>query len=48
MTLEHVCYERFGDMVVFNTTNKINKYDILLVLFVDMNNYGQSILFGFA
>ncbi|XP_078148193.1 protein FAR1-RELATED SEQUENCE 5-like [Carex rostrata] len=43
-----LCYERFGDVVVFDTTYKTNKYCMPLALFVGVNNHLQSILFGFA
>ncbi|XP_028086505.1 protein FAR1-RELATED SEQUENCE 5-like [Camellia sinensis] len=41
-----VTYEAFGDVVTFDTTYLMNKYDLPLALFVGVNHHGQSILFG--
>ncbi|XP_022888418.1 protein FAR-RED IMPAIRED RESPONSE 1-like isoform X1 [Olea europaea var. sylvestris] len=39
-------YKEFGDVVTFDTTYLINKYDIPFVPFVGVNHHGQSILLG--
>ena len=39
-------YEEFGDVITFDTTYLTNKYDMPFALFVGVNHYGQSILFG--
>ncbi|WVZ03871.1 hypothetical protein V8G54_024677 [Vigna mungo] len=39
-------YEAFGDVVVFDTTYRINRYDMPLGLRVGVNNHGSSIFFG--
>ncbi|XP_078154610.1 protein FAR1-RELATED SEQUENCE 5-like [Carex rostrata] len=41
-------YERFGDVLVFDTTYKTNKYSLPLGNFVGVNNHTQSIMFGFV
>nr|XP_043625947.1 protein FAR1-RELATED SEQUENCE 11-like [Erigeron canadensis] len=41
-------YERYGDVVVFDTTYKVNAYDMPYALFVGINNHGNTILFGTA
>ncbi|XP_057418776.1 protein FAR-RED IMPAIRED RESPONSE 1-like [Lotus japonicus] len=38
--------EYFGDVVSFDTTYLVNKYDMPLALFVGVNHHGQSILLG--
>ncbi|XP_019434789.1 PREDICTED: protein FAR1-RELATED SEQUENCE 11-like isoform X2 [Lupinus angustifolius] len=39
-------YEAFGDVVVFDTTYRINRYDMPLGLWVGIDNHGNSIFFG--
>ncbi|WVZ14801.1 hypothetical protein V8G54_012367 [Vigna mungo] len=39
-------YEAFGDVVVFDTPYRINRYDMPLGLWVGVNNHGSSIFFG--
>ncbi|PWA34449.1 protein FAR1-RELATED SEQUENCE 11 [Artemisia annua] len=39
-------YEKYGDMVVFDTTYKVNAYDMPCALFVGTNNHGKTVLFG--
>ncbi|WVY99058.1 hypothetical protein V8G54_031209 [Vigna mungo] len=39
-------YEAFGDVVVFDTTYRINCYDMPLGLWVGVDNHGNSIFFG--
>ncbi|XP_074369739.1 protein FAR1-RELATED SEQUENCE 11-like [Apium graveolens] len=41
-------YQSFGDVVIFDTTYKINAYDMPLGIFVGINNHGRTILFGCA
>ncbi len=41
-------YESFGDDVCFNTTYRKNKYGTPFVMFVGVNHYKQSIIFGIA
>ncbi len=36
----------FGNVITFDTTYLINKYDMPLALFVRVNHHGQSILLG--
>ncbi|XP_024177242.2 protein FAR1-RELATED SEQUENCE 5 isoform X3 [Rosa chinensis] len=39
-------YTIFGDVVVFDTTFKTNKYDMVCAPIVGVNHHGQTILFG--
>ncbi|XP_028108796.1 protein FAR1-RELATED SEQUENCE 5-like [Camellia sinensis] len=41
-------YKAFGDVVSFDTTYLINKYDMLFAPFVGVNHHGQSIFFGYG
>ncbi|GKC67363.1 protein FAR1-related sequence 11 [Tanacetum coccineum] len=41
-------YEKYGDVVVFDTTYKVNAYDMPCALFVGVNNHGKTVLFGSA
>lgn len=41
-------YQRFGDVVVFDTTYKINAYEMPFGIFVGVNNHGKTVLFGCA
>ncbi|XP_074328387.1 protein FAR1-RELATED SEQUENCE 11-like [Apium graveolens] len=41
-------YQSFGDVVIFDTTYKINAYDMPLGIFVGIDNHGMTILFGCA
>ncbi|XP_078168811.1 protein FAR1-RELATED SEQUENCE 5-like [Carex rostrata] len=41
-------YERFGDVLIFDTTYRTNKNGLSLGNFVGVNNNIQSIMFGFA
>ncbi|KAL6185743.1 hypothetical protein ACLB2K_041870 [Fragaria x ananassa] len=43
-----VDYQCYGDVLIFNSTYKINVYNKSLVLFVGMNNHRGSIIFGAA
>ncbi|GJV01026.1 protein FAR1-related sequence 11 [Tanacetum coccineum] len=44
MELQKQC----GDVVVFDTTYKVNRYDMPCELFVGINNHGNTVLFGCA
>ncbi|XP_028126310.1 protein FAR1-RELATED SEQUENCE 6-like [Camellia sinensis] len=39
-------WREFGDVVTFDTTYLVNKYDMPFALFVGVNHHGQSILLG--
>nr|GEZ47290.1 protein FAR1-related sequence 11 [Tanacetum cinerariifolium] len=39
---------KYGDVVVFDTTYKVNVYDMPCALFVGVNNHGKTVLFGSA
>jgi hypothetical protein len=39
-------YEAFGDVVVFDTTYRINRYDMPLGIWVGVDNHGNTIFFG--
>ncbi|KAF1862683.1 hypothetical protein Lal_00013444 [Lupinus albus] len=39
-------YEAFGDVIVFDTTYRINRYDMPLGLWVGVDNHRNSIFFG--
>ncbi|XP_058188771.1 protein FAR1-RELATED SEQUENCE 11-like isoform X2 [Rhododendron vialii] len=41
-------YQKFGDVVVFDTTYKVNAYQMPFGIFVGINNHGKTILFGCA
>ena len=41
-------YQKYGDVIVFYTTYKVNAYDMLFGIFVGVNNHGKTILFGCA
>lgn len=41
-------YERYGDVLVFDTTYRLNRYDMPFGIFVGVNNNGQSTIFGGA
>jgi len=41
-------YESYGDVVLFDTTYKVNAYDMPCGIFVGVNNHGKTILFGCA
>ncbi|KAI3969131.1 hypothetical protein MKW92_024232 [Papaver armeniacum] len=41
-------YKKFGDVVVFDTTYKVNSYEMPFGIFVGVNNHGKTILFGCA
>lgn len=41
-------YDKYGDVVVFDTTYKVNIYDMPFGIFVGINNHGKTILYGCA
>ncbi|XP_071704366.1 protein FAR1-RELATED SEQUENCE 11-like [Rutidosis leptorrhynchoides] len=41
-------YVNYGDVVAFDTTYKVNAYDMPCALFVGINNHGKTVLFGSA
>ncbi|XP_021757666.1 protein FAR1-RELATED SEQUENCE 11-like isoform X2 [Chenopodium quinoa] len=41
-------YQKYGDVVVFDTTYKVNAYDMPCGIFVGVDNHGRTILFGCA
>nr|XP_043615713.1 protein FAR1-RELATED SEQUENCE 11-like [Erigeron canadensis] len=41
-------YKKFGDVIVFDTTYKVNAYDMPCALFVGINNHGKTVLFASA
>ncbi|KAK3205365.1 hypothetical protein Dsin_019411 [Dipteronia sinensis] len=40
--------DKYGDAVVFNTTYKVNSYDMPFDIFIGVNNHGKTILFECA
>ncbi|PWA56010.1 protein FAR1-RELATED SEQUENCE 11 [Artemisia annua] len=40
--------KKYGDMVAFDTTYKVNSYNMPFGMFVGIDNYGRTILFGCA
>nr|KAJ0201571.1 hypothetical protein LSAT_V11C600301820 [Lactuca sativa] len=41
-------YQKYGDVVVFDITYKVNSYDMPFGIFVGIDNHGRTILFGCA
>lgn len=41
-------FQRYSDVVVFDTTYKVNVYDIPCEIFVGVDNYRKTILFACA
>ncbi|XVF57931.1 hypothetical protein PTKIN_Ptkin07bG0022000 [Pterospermum kingtungense] len=41
-------YDYFGDVVVFDTTYRTNRYNLVCAPFVGINNHRQTIMFGCA
>ena len=41
-------YQKYGDVIVFYTTYKVNVYNMPFGIFVGVNNHGKTILFGCA
>ncbi|XVF49316.1 hypothetical protein PTKIN_Ptkin04bG0001600 [Pterospermum kingtungense] len=42
------CYKKYEDVVVFDTTYKVNACEMPFGIFVGVNNHGKTILFGCA
>ncbi|XP_051114537.1 protein FAR1-RELATED SEQUENCE 5-like isoform X1 [Andrographis paniculata] len=43
-----VDYDYFGDVVSFDATYRINKYNLICAPFVGINHHGQNVMFGCA
>lgn len=43
-----VDYDCFGDVVVFDTTYRTNKYNLICALFVGVDHHWQNVMFGCA
>lgn len=41
-------YQKYGDVVVSDTTYKVNAYDMPCGIFVGVDNHGKTIMFGCA
>ena len=41
-------YDCFGDVVVFDTTYRTNKYNLICAPFVGINHHWNNVLFGYA
>ncbi|KAH6803005.1 hypothetical protein C2S51_034451 [Perilla frutescens var. frutescens] len=41
-------YQMYGDMVVFDTTYRTNKYNLVCAPFVGLNNHMKNVMFGCA
>ena len=41
-------YEYFGDVVIFDTTYRTNRYNLVCASFVRVNHHWQNIMFGCA
>ncbi|XP_074298360.1 protein FAR1-RELATED SEQUENCE 11-like [Silene latifolia] len=41
-------YQKFGDVVGFDTTYRVNIYDMICGIFVGIDNHGKTVLLGFA
>ena len=41
-----VDYDCFRDVVVFDTTYRTNKYNLICAPFVGVNHYWQNVMFG--
>jgi len=39
-------YVLFGDLVLFDTTYRTNKYDMICAPFVGMNHHSNNVMFG--
>ncbi|XP_078154447.1 protein FAR1-RELATED SEQUENCE 9-like [Carex rostrata] len=44
----HIDYDCFGDVVVFDTTYRINKYNMVCAPFLGVNHHWQNVMFGCA
>lgn len=41
-------YDAFGDVVVFDSTYRVNKYNLPFIPFVGVNNHGSTVIFACA
>lgn len=41
-------YDAFGDVVVFDSTYRVNKYNLPFIPFVGVNHHGSTVIFGCA
>lgn len=41
-------YDAFGDVVVFDSTYRVNRYNLPFILFVGVNHHGSTVIFGCA
>ena len=41
-------YDAFGDVLVFDTTHRLDAYDMLLGIWIGVDNHGKTCLFGCA
>ena len=41
-------YDMFGDVVIFDTTYRTNKYNLICAPFVGVNHHWQNVMFGCA
>lgn len=39
-------YDAFGDVLVYDTTHRLDAYDMLLGIWIGVDNYGKNCLFG--
>jgi FAR1 DNA-binding domain/MULE transposase domain len=44
----HIDYDCFGDVVVFDTTYRMNKYNMVCAPFLGVNHHWQNVMFGCA
>ncbi|KAL8456582.1 hypothetical protein ACS0TY_033879 [Phlomoides rotata] len=41
-------FELYGDVLIFDTTYRTNKYNLICAPFIRLNNHSKCVLFGFA
>ncbi|KAL0926229.1 hypothetical protein M5K25_002441 [Dendrobium thyrsiflorum] len=46
--MSRIDYDYFGDVVIFDTSYRLNKYNLVCAPFVGVNNHWQNILLGVA
>lgn len=44
--LNILAYKYFGDVIIFDNTNLINRYEMFFAPFIGVNGHGESILLG--
>ncbi|KAF3677085.1 hypothetical protein T459_17048 [Capsicum annuum] len=47
-SISRMHYECFGDVIIFDTTYRTNKYNMICATFVGVNNHWKNIFFGCA